>query len=256
MSRGATMSVLGLYNHDDTLFDYMQFPTGFTDAQKQNVIDNILVECAELEVLYPSPTVMKNIIGIWSKKELPYWDRVYQASLLEYNPIENYRRTENETIIDDNTEQHSGKDSSQASGSDSNTASGSDTTNGSANNTETNSGTDTTVNKIAGFDSGDLVDHDSGTLTHGHTVQDYSGSSDTTQYGRVDTQQFGRKDEFTHGEKIDIDNNRMRSVLAFGNIGVTTSQQMLTQELDIAKLIQVIPIIIEDFKARFCIMVY
>ena len=45
-------------------------------------------------------------------------------------------------------------------------------------------------------------------------------------------------------------------MLAYGNIGVTTSQEMLTQELELAKIINVIPIIIESFKDRFCLMVY
>ena len=80
MSRGANLSIMGLYNNDNTIFDLMAFPDGFTDTQKQTTIDNILIDCAELEILYPNPTVMKNIIGVWSKKEKPYWDRVYAAA--------------------------------------------------------------------------------------------------------------------------------------------------------------------------------
>ena len=144
MSRGATMSIMGLYNNDPTVLDLMEFPEDFTAAQKQNVKENILIECAELEFLYPAPAVAKNIIGIWSRKEVPYWDRMYKASLLEYNPIENYRRNETETIEDGKTEEHSGTDT--------NTASGSDTNTGSSTSKETNSGTDTVNNKITGFD--------------------------------------------------------------------------------------------------------
>ena len=77
------MSILGLYQYDNTVFDLMQFPEDFTQDQKDTVKYNILAECAELEFLYPNPVVMKNMIGIWSKKELPYWDRIYKASLLE-----------------------------------------------------------------------------------------------------------------------------------------------------------------------------
>ena len=104
MSRGANLSILGLYNNDPTVFDLMYFPDGFTSEDKQNVKDNILIECAEFECLYPNPSVMKNVIGIWSYKELLYWQRVYDAAQLEYNPIENYRRTETETIQDGKTE--------------------------------------------------------------------------------------------------------------------------------------------------------
>ena len=94
MSRGATLSIMGLYNNDPTIFDMMVFPNGFTADQKQITKENILVECAEFEFLYPAPEVAKAIIGIWSKKELPYWNRVYAASQAEYNPIENYSMVE------------------------------------------------------------------------------------------------------------------------------------------------------------------
>ena len=191
MSRGANLSIMGLYNNDPTVLDMMVFPDGFTADQKQITKENILIECAELEFLYPAPEVAKSIIGIWSRKEKPYWDRVYAASQAEYNPIENYRRNETETIEDGRTEEHSGNDVSRASGTDtnartgtettdhdaehvttldetnvdtlsgddtikrtgtdSNTASGSDTNSGSSSSTDTNSGTDTVLNKVTSF---------------------------------------------------------------------------------------------------------
>lgn len=288
MSMGANLSIMGLYNHDETVLDLMQFPDDFTEAQKQNVKENILIECAEFEFLYPAPAVAKSIIGIWSQKEKPYWDRVYKAALAEYNPIENYRRNETETITDGKTEEHSGTDINTASGSDSNTesgsetfsktgtdtntASGSDTTTGSSESKDTNSGTDTVLNKITGFDSNDLVTHDSSDTTYGHVVENEAegtntqsygrvdtlqhNTTDTTTFGKVNTQSYGKTDRFQHGEKIEHEGNSERSVLAYGNIGVTTSQDMLTQELELAKIIQVVPIIIESFKNRFCLMVY
>lgn len=288
MSRGATLSVMGLYNTDSTLFDMMSYPEGFTDDQKQTTIENILVECAELECLYPNPYVMKTIIGIWSRKEKPYWDRVYSASLLEYNPIENYRRNETENIEDGRTEEHSGTDSNKRTGTETtaheaehetvidgtikNTASGSDTQSGESSSTDTNSGTDTTTNNITSYDSNTLVVHDTSGLAHGHKLVNEAEGSNTTEYGRIDTQDndttttethddtdtltLNTQENFTHGEKIEHEGSSERNVLAYGNIGVTTSQDMLTQEMEIAKIIQVIPIIIESFKNRFCLLVY
>ena len=304
MSRGATLSIMGLYNNDPTVLDMMVFPDGFTDAQKTTTKENILIECAELEFLYPAPEVAKTIIGIWSRKEVPYWNRVYAASQAEYNPIENYRRNESETVEDGRTEEHSGNDVSRASGmdtnaltgtdtdtlsgndqlkrtgSDTNTASGSDTNSGSSSSTDTNSGTDTVNNQVTGYDSNTLVAHDSSDTIHGHVVTNAAQGTNTQQYGRVDTVQHnttdkteygkvdtlehntletfvhGKTDTFTHGEKIEHEGTTERTVLAYGNIGVTTSQEMLTQELELAKIIEVIPIIIQSFKDRFCLMVY
>ena len=240
MSRGAVLSIMGLYNNDDSIFDLMEFPEGFTEEDEKCVKNSILTECAELEVLYPNPTVMKNMIGLWSYKEMPYWQRVYDASQLEYNPIENYRRNENETVIDDRSEEHSG--------SDVNTAGGSDSSTGTAQSQEIEGGTDTTKNKISGYDSNTLVDNTEASTQYGHTVGSGSNASNSTTYGRTDT--------LRHGEKIDHDGRTERRMLAYGNIGVTTSQEMLTQELEIAKIINVVPIIIESFKDRFCLMVY
>lgn len=42
----------------------------------------------------------------------------------------------------------------------------------------------------------------------------------------------------------------------YGNIGVTTSTQMLTEEMTFRQSYNIYDIITEDFKSRFCIMVY
>lgn len=298
------MSIMGLYNNDESVFDLMNYPDGFTEADMDCVKFSILSECAELEVLYPNPTVMKNMIGLWSYKELPYWQRVYNAAQLEYNPIENYRRNESETIEDDRSETHSGADVNRATGTDSlartgtdtftdsgseslartgtveNASTGSDTTEGTSETSSELGGNDRTDHNISGYDSNTLVANSEDETYYGKTEDTSSEAESTTTYGRTDTQTLntldsttfgkvttetlnttdttthGKTDTFTHGEKIDHDGTTTRTVLAYGNIGVTTSQEMLTQEMEIAKIINVIPIIIDSFKNRFCLMVY
>ena len=240
MSRGMRLSVLGLYQYDSGLFSAMVFPSGMTDEEKQTVVQNILADCAEFEVLYPSWSTMHDMIGIWSKLNISVWERIFTASKLEYNPIENYNRTENETITNDKSETHSGNDVSRLSGSDSSLSSGS--------NTETNSGTDTNTNKVAAYDSGNLYTHDSSDLLHGHVVSDSSSGSSSTTYGKTDT--------LTHGEIITHDDEITRENHTSGNIGVTTSQQMLEQEIEVAAKLNVMKMIVESFKERFCLTVY
>lgn len=60
----------------------------------------------------------------------------------------------------------------------------------------------------------------------------------------------------THGEKIVNDDSITRENHTTGNIGVTTSQQMLEQEIEVAAKLNVMKIITESFKERFCILVY
>ena len=220
----ATMSILGLYNYDNTLFTNLAIPSGFTADDKTTLINNLLAELAELEVVYPDPVFMKSAIGFWSAKELPSWERYYAAATAQYNPIENYNRMEAGTETVDATRTHSGTDTSTNSGTD----------------TTANTGTDTTTNNIAAYDSSTLQTHDTSSLLHGH--------SQTLTHGLQNT--------FLHGEQVDNDATMTRRSTIHGNIGVTTSQQMLEQELEVTPKLNIFSIIIESFKNRFCLMVY
>lgn len=240
MSRGTTLSVLGLYRYNDGLFNNLHLPEGFTDQDRETVISNILADCAELECLYPNFNTMQFLIGAWSSLELPVWQRVYNASKLEYNPIENYNRTETETVTDNRTEAHSGNDMNQHSGK--------DTSSGSMTGSETHSGTDTATNKVTAYDANTLYDHDSNNMVHGHKVSDNNTTSGSLTYGKLEV--------FTHGESIAHTGDTTRENHTAGNIGVTTSQQMLQQEIDIASALNVAKIITESFRERFCLLVY
>ena len=240
MSRGTRLSVLGLYNFDNHLFTNMHFPDGFTRDQKDTVITNILGECSELECLYPDYNTMSVMIAAWSAIELPVWTRIYKASLLDYNPIENYNRTEIETVSDDHTEQHSGQDVNRDSGTDA-----SKTVNTAQ---QDHSGQDTIATAISAYDSDALHTKENVATIHGHKINDSDVSDNTVTYGKSSA--------LTHGEKIEKSGDITRENHTTGNIGVTTSQQMLEQEYNIAALLNVSKMIVESFKERFCLLVY
>lgn len=252
----SSMSVLGLYNYDPTLFANMSYPDDFDSTDQQTLVNNLVCELAELEILYTSPAFMKTIIGVWSAKELPTWNRIYAAAQMEYNPIENYDRLESSTDTTDATRKHTGNDVTAFSGSDSRTNSGKDSTQDSGTETIGNTGTDTTTNKVAGFDSNTLVDHDSATLLHGHTVTTTFGKKEELTHGHVETVALGHSETLTHGEQIKDDSSVTRRSRIHGNIGVTTSQQMLEQELEVAPKLNIMNVIIDSFKKRFCLLVY
>lgn len=87
----AWLSIAGLYSYDDSIFDGLQLPEGM---DKDILIYNMIAETAELEVLYPDASFMKKSLELWSKKNAESWDRMYETTKLEYNPIENYDRIE------------------------------------------------------------------------------------------------------------------------------------------------------------------
>ena len=217
MSKGSLLSILGLYTADPTLFDNMVLPEGMN---KETVIDAIIQDCMELEVLYTSPYAMKLMIGVWSRREQKTFERVYQAEQAEYNPIENYDRHQ----TDERDTQHSGNDVNSG------------TSSGQA--TDTTSATDNNLHKYASFDSGTLADQ----------TRDERQTSATGNQANTQTVQ----NTFTHGEKV----GETFTSYIHGNIGVTTSQQMLESELELAPKINTINYIVNSFKMRFCILVY
>ena len=93
-----TLSLLGLYTWDNTIFDNMVLPD---EIDKSDFIDNLLMETAELEVLYPDSDFIKKAIGAWSNKRIHTWNRVAQVLYEEYDPFINIKRDEVRTIIHD-----------------------------------------------------------------------------------------------------------------------------------------------------------
>ena len=97
------LSIQGIYEYDPTVFDGFEAPT-YTDEDnvihtlnREDVINNILLQCAELEVIYPSPEMMKFAIGVWSASNQRSWDKLYKSMYLEYNPMWNVDANETET---------------------------------------------------------------------------------------------------------------------------------------------------------------
>ena len=66
-------------------------PEGMSQEYLQ---DMILIECSELEVLLPRPSIMKKTVTSWAATRLHAWDRLYQSTVQEYNMIHNYDRYE------------------------------------------------------------------------------------------------------------------------------------------------------------------
>lgn len=182
---------------------------------KDTLVDNILLKSADFEILYSDPFFMQSAIGVWSNK----WQRTFKkwidALSIDYAPLENYDRKEDWS--EDTTHGHT-------------------TTNvmeGKLSGTESNNGS-TSVNKSA-FDSAALQPYEQETMTNGITTG--STANETTT------------------NKLDESTNNSHTMRAHGNIGVTTSQQMLEAELDIDAW-NVYEHITDLFITEFCILVY
>ena len=224
----ATLSILGLYQREPTLFDELELPGSMN---KDVLIDNILYEAAPLEAYYPDPNFMKFMIGRWSFMNQSVWQKLYDTTVLEYNPIFNYDRTEewseNEQMLDKRT----------------------------LTGTEMETSTDNSSGKIKS----------SGTVKSELNVSGYNESSyvpreQTIETPNTLTSNTSETDRIVSIDKNDTENmdrkrDNIRTGRAFGNIGVTTTQQMIQQERETV-LFNMYKVITDSFIERFCLMIY
>lgn len=217
---------MGLYTWDNTLFDLMILPEGM---DKDTIISLILSECSDMEVLYPNPEVMKALIGVWSNASQYTWKTLYNTINLQYNPIENYDRIEERTL-------HSTGEGTSAD-------SGTDTLTSRDSGTDRNNTDNTRVEQVAGFDTSNnqFTDKNKETFQGENSTTYGKTTTNTNQYGKTNNNDFSRDDSET--------------VKIHGNIGIRSSQELLEQERNVA-LFNIYDKIVEDFKTRYCILVY
>jgi len=247
----ATMTVWGLNNYFQSLspardlFEYFTVPNGLS---KEDAAACILMATAELETIYPNPAVLQQLIGVWSRTRQAAWEHIHEALTAEYNLLHNYDRSEEWT------------DTRNVDRDGDNTRT--ETTNGGENKTVTThsegeNSSDTTVNdevtnQVIGYDSNAFVNHDKSTKV-GNTVGTSNTETDGTETTAGTTTgsstirdviDESSTDQATHTGRVS------------GNIGVTTSQQMIESELRLRLGFNLYDIIADEFKRRFCILIY
>lgn len=200
----ATMTLIGLYNYDPTIFDLMNLPSG-VDADQ--VRDNILLQSSDFEVLYPDPDFMKVAVKRWADKWYFTFEKWVKALAIDYDPLNNYDRYEEY------------EDTGKETRADSGTSSGTTTSGG------------TTQHDISAYDSSTMREDTKDTTSA-------SGSDSTTSSSNGST-----------------DTSLKHKAHLYGNIGVTTSQQMLEAELQVARF-NLIDQVTDCFINEFCIRVY
>lgn len=247
-----TLSVWGLYNFDNGLFDNLTVPTG---VDKNTVVDNILLECAELETIYPALPFLKIAIGKWSDKELPVWTKLYETTQFDYNPIYNKDATYSDTDLE--TRNLAGYSHSSASSSNTETHN--------LTNTKTNALTDQLTNDLAGSktDTNSVSAYDANTWQNREKLESSTtdtGTATTTHTGTETIKDTGTLSNSGSGLGTvnSTDTGTVKHEITrreYGNIGVTTTQAMIREERDIDKF-NIVDYIVESFKQRFCILVY
>ena len=179
------------------------------------VVDRILMQCAEYEVLFPSWDYMHYIIGKWSEMRLGVWERLQRTINMDYDPIYNYNRIEEW--------EDSGTTKNQGSYSGSERETGSSSSN--ATNTQQTAGFNTDVPKT-------------------HDVDTTNGTG---------SQEISRSD--SHSNTDNGESYGKHTGRVYGNIGVTTTQQLIREEREISEF-NMYDYIADDFAREFCLLVY
>lgn len=198
MARGELLSILGLYQYDDSIFDKLVLPS---EINKEVLVNNIILDCAEFEILYPNPNILKESIGFWSESRIKAWEDMKNVLIVEnYRPFINLERKE--------------------SGYDLETR---DLNSNSNSNTNGN-----VLNKVSAFNSSNLENKD---------------SSDTTSNTNLNVDDTGtiRKD-YEHNFE--------------GDSAMFTKQNIIEQEMEMRLKYDLYKIIIEEFKMKFCLLIY
>ena len=250
------MTLIGMYNWDDTIFSELLLPTGI---DKDLFINSLLLQGGEFEVLYPDPRFMKNAIKIWGMKWFRTFSEWYKGTQAEWNPIYNYDRYED--ARDDGYRNYSSTNT--ADYTDKRTAALQDkhVTDLKEDNTvdlqdkNTFGNTDTTSqikkseteHQVAAYDSAtyqesskDIIDNGDSKVDHTGTVTVNKTGSESAETKGTDTMDHTGTDTMNHsGTLSDIEgqdnNTNVRKAHMYGNIGVTTSAAMLKEFYDIAQ---------------------
>ena len=211
-------------NPEHSVFESMQLPEGI---DRETLIGTILLRCNEFELLYSDPEFMTDAVNIWSRKHYQTFDRWIKVINKEYEPL--YNKDYYEEISD----VHEGEYSKEGSGS--NTGNNTQT-----NNLKTENDTTSTHSEKAYNDSSfvatteDVID---GEIKDTGTIQN--------QYDNNMSSDESGDDSYTNTHNYH----------GFGNIGITSAQELVQKEIDVARF-SIYEHIADLFCSEFCIMVY
>ena len=258
----ATMDLLGIYKIDNTVLDLLELPedeNGNELIERDTLKDNLLMNTAEMEILYPDESFLKLAIGIWSKKQVPIWTELYKSTQFEYNPIWNVDGTVVEERdlsgtdyrTDDHTTERTHDDSLERTHDDSMERTHDDTLE------RTHDDTLTTSNDVYGYNSNTAAPESKVTADHDGTITDaHTGTITDAHTGTITDAHTGTITDTDTGT-INHDTTDTGSITTTrtGNIGVTSTQSLIKEQREVVQF-NIMDYIINDFKNRFCLLVY
>lgn len=203
------------------LFEGLQLPEG-SPLDRNTIIDSILMRCGLNYPNFADPYIMKSAITVWSAKNQYTFEHVAKIYTASYSPIENYDRyedmsTNRDRTLDDDTASTNSKNENMF---------GNNTVTNDL--TESHSGKDSTVdeNTTSAYNSSTYQPDNKSTsdLTHGEKITNTGTSGTSISQSRSTTNTNTSEKDIVENEKT-TQNNHIR-----GNIGVMTAESMQIEE--------------------------
>lgn len=288
------LTLNGMYEYDNTIFDGMILPEGYDrDALFMEIMNRsgqLYPYHQQPGVLKSAIRLWFSRNFLNFDRIMEAFSAEYNP-IENYDRHENWTRTPD--LSDTST--HTGQDSTAHSGNDSLVKTGKDTVANSGQDTTAHTGTDSTVHsytdyqesidysgtktteeKVSAFDNASyqpskqttetptdldqtktISGSNTDALTHGHTETLTHGLTETTTKGTTDTQNYNSSEATTYGSTVTDRHtgNEQYYNYTHGNIGIRSSQELITQELELRKY-DIYNDIAARFEHEFIVQVY
>jgi len=214
----------------------MEIPEGFT---KEEIINRIFFKYGDTPLYMFNPDIMKYYIKEWSSRLLPLWERFAAVANAEYDPIENYNRTEKREFTHGKKITYSGSITDGTSGTIVDTPSG-----------KIVDSIDTTeTNELSADNSSTFVNDNKKTLGGKSNERSYENYKEERSFNQYQEQKTFNNSDTNSGKDVE-------DLHIFGNIGTMTSQSMVAAEIDLIPRLDTLDFIADSFKTEFCLYVY
>ena len=209
----AKITLIGFYNYynqiGEDFFKNLSVPE---NLDRTILIAHILQKGGEFETLYSNPDMLMTMMSVWSTSWYHTIEKWIETMTTEYNPLENYDRFEdwNDSGIE-NT-----KDTTEHT----------NTTTGSANSADTSNDSSNTngQDNVSAYNSSVMQPDTSNTAQSTTTATSTSNSSTTSN------------ENINISNEVDLTKENNHTGRIHGNVGVTTSQQMAIEEMELRRL--------------------
>lgn len=246
----ARMTIVGMENHlnhkEKSIIDSWTLED-IESFNNETLLASIIFKGGTFEPLYTDPDFFYYMCAFFWKKWERTFTKWFEAFEIKYNPLENYDRHE------EWSESH--EDSGTVDTTDTRSVATTETTDNDSTEARTESRTTdndtTTENSVSAFDSSSYSDKDK-TVSENDisesVAENITGTNDTTFTSATN-------DNNTIGTESSNEGSIEHEGHLHGNIGVTTSQEMLKSELEIQSW-NIYEHIADIFIREMCVAVY